>query len=105
MANTISAVDYSTGTPIGDYSPNWIYHTIRLALIGSEAMKPTEAVRFCDRYIRNGFVMDYAAVAAEVLYAGLLGHDDDPVEPDEVEEESKAGKAMTEQNEDQTRSV
>lgn len=84
IANQLVATDPMTGQAVGNWSPTWVYHTIRLGLIGSEEMKPREAVQFCDRHLREGFIYDYADAAADVIYTAMAGRSDDPIPEDEV---------------------
>ena len=95
IANQLARFDMETGKMFGDFSPKWIYHTVRLGLIGSEEMKPTEAVRFCDRHLRDGFIMDYVEAAVATIEAAMYGNAEDPV-PD-LDEGDSEGNATTDQ--------
>lgn len=79
IANALVAVDPTTMRAVGNWSPKWVYDTIRLGLIGSGEMKPREAVQFCDRHLREGFIYDYAEAAADVIFVAMAGRMDEPV--------------------------
>lgn len=65
--------------PMGKWNPMWVYEVIRIGLVRG-GLEPRKAIKLCDRYIREGFVMDYIDTAADVLFVGLYGPDDEPVE-------------------------
>lgn len=76
----------------GNFKIEWVYDIIRLGLIGSGEFQPRDAVRFCDRHIRSGFILDYIEPAAAALNAALYGPEEEPVvveaaEPGEPEPE------------------
>lgn len=66
----------------GDFRVKWVYDVIRLGLVGG-GMPPREAVKFADRHLREGFLLDYLPVATNALYAALHGPEEDPVKFDE----------------------
>lgn len=63
----------------GNFKIEWVYEIIRLGLIGSGEFAPREAVKFCDRHIRSGFILDYIEPAAAALNAALYGPTEEPV--------------------------
>lgn len=81
ILNRIREIEASaTGFQLtGNWNPTWVYEVIRIGL-NRGGMSAREAVQLCDRHIRNGFVMDYLDVAADVLFAGLYGPDSEPIE-------------------------
>lgn len=64
---------------VGRWNPMWVYEVLRIALVRG-GLEPRKAIKLCDRYIREGFVMDYIDTAADALFVGLYGPDDEPVE-------------------------
>lgn len=81
---------------VGDFRISWIIDIIRIGLVGAGSMNAREAVKFTDRHLREGFVMDYLEVAQNVLYAALHGPEQEPVvfetkdaEPGEPEPEAE----------------
>jgi len=81
ILNRIREVEASaTGFQMaGSWNPAWVYEVIRIGL-DRAGLPSRDAVKLCDRYIREGFVMDYIDVAADVLFAGLYGPEDEPIE-------------------------
>lgn len=73
--------------PVGNWNPKWVYETIRIGLVRG-GLDPRKAIKLCDRYVREGFVMDYVDTAADVLLAGLYGPEEEPVELGELNPEA-----------------
>lgn len=84
-----------TGSLAGDFRVIWIVDVIRLGLIGG-GMSPREALRYTDLHLRDAFVLDYIAVAANALAAGLHGPSDDPVKFDEPKAGEEPGEPTPE---------
>ena len=78
MLRHIADADFR-GEWTGNFKLEWIYEIIRLGLVGSGEKTPTEATRWCDRHIREGFILDFIEPAATALNAALYGPEDDPV--------------------------
>lgn len=82
----MAAIDPLTRDYMGDFSVKWIMDIIRIALVHGGSMQPRESVRFVDRHLREGFVMDYHEIAIETLSAGLFGGHVEPIEEEASEE-------------------
>lgn len=63
---------------VGDFKIVWLTEIIRLGLIGG-GMKATKALKLTDRYLREGFALDYLQVATNALYAAIHGPEEEPV--------------------------
>ena len=88
--------DPLTKMVVGDFRMEWILEAVRLGLIGG-GMNPIKALKLTDRYVRDGFIMDYVETAADVLWVSLYGPEDEPLTPDEEpEEEDTSGEPMAE---------
>lgn len=64
---------------VGRFSPMWVYEVIRIGLVRG-GLEPRKAIKLCDRYIREGFIMDWIDVAADALFVGLYGPEDEAAE-------------------------
>lgn len=80
---------------VGDFRVEYVLETIRLGLVGG-GMNPIEAVKLTDKYVRQGFIMDYLEVAAHTLYAALHGPEEEPVPEAEGKADPEAGESMAE---------
>lgn len=82
--------DFDHGGFVGDFRIGWIKEVIRLGLIGG-GMRDTDALKLTDRYLREGFALDYLQTATNALYAALHGPEQEPVVFDKVEPEGQPG--------------
>ena len=69
---------------VGDFKIVWLTEIIRLGLIGG-GMKDAKALKLTDRYLRDGFALDYLQVATNVLFAGIHGPEEEPVVYDKAQ--------------------
>lgn len=67
----------------GEWLVEDVRETVRLGLIGG-GMSQRDAFDLVGRCIREGHLLDYAAIAANLLFAALAGIEDEPL-PGEAE--------------------
>jgi hypothetical protein len=60
----------------GEWFVQDVVETVRLALIGG-GMPPKEAFDLVNRNITSGYLVDYASIAGQVIYAALAGVEDE----------------------------
>lgn len=70
--------DFDHNGYVGDFRISWVSEIIRLGLIGG-GMRASDALKLTDRYLREGFVLDYLQTATNALYAALHGPEQEPV--------------------------
>lgn len=70
--------DFDHNGYVGDFRISWIFEIIRLGLIGG-GMRAPDALKLTDRYLREGFALDYLQTATNALYAACHGPEQEPV--------------------------